>query len=160
MRQLWKHIKWMPVLMTLTIVGIAAFQLYWLKKAYEREERTLEIRSNITFRESIQALQASKLKIDKILLDSALPTRVKMRHAQGREKIPAETGPHPKVLRIMNVLNEKVKDTTIGNRTVLLRERVPLDTTRPGKTRSRKRLMEFLYEMETLQDTITVKEIQ
>ena len=150
----------MPVLMTLTIVGIAAFQLYWLKKAYEREERTLEIRSNITFRESIQALQASKLKIDKIVVDSVQPTRIMMRNQQTPEKIRVEAGPNPKVLRIMNVLNERVKDTTGGNHTFLLRERTGMDTAHPGRGKSRKRLMEFLYEMETPQDTITVKEIQ
>ena len=160
MRQLWKHIKWMPVLMTLTIVGIAAFQLYWLKKAYEREERTLEIRSNITFRESIQALQASKLKIDNILIDSIQPTRIKMRHPQAQENIRIESGPNPKVLRIMNVLNERVRDTKMVNHTFLLRERGPMDTALPAKGKSRKRLMEFLYEMENPKDTITVKEIQ
>ena len=83
MRQLWKHIKWMPVLMTLTIVGLATFQLYWLKKAYEREARTLEIRSNITFRESIQGLQAAKLKIDRVTIDSTLPPKMKMRQMGG-----------------------------------------------------------------------------
>ena len=33
-----RNIKWLPLLMALTILAIAAFQVYWLQKAYEREE--------------------------------------------------------------------------------------------------------------------------
>lgn len=154
MRQLWKHIKWMPVLMTLTIVGIAAFQLYWLKKAYEREDRTLEIRSNITFRETIQTLQASRLKIDRLMADSALPPGLVRRTEHGREQMP----PPRKLMRIMNILAERVKDS--GNRTIVLSERRHPDTLRPSKLRTRRQLMDFLYDMETPQDTLTVKEIR
>jgi two-component system phosphate regulon sensor histidine kinase PhoR len=144
----------MPVLMTLTIVGIAAFQLYWLKKAYEREERTLEIRSNITFRETIQTLQASRLKIDHLLPDSALP-RGLMRHPEhGR----ADGPPPRKLMRIINMLGERVKDSV--DRTIVIAGRVPGDSARPSKTRSRRQLMDFLYEMETPQDTLRVKEIR
>jgi two-component system, OmpR family, phosphate regulon sensor histidine kinase PhoR len=57
-----KQIKWLPILMAATITGIAAFQVYWLDKAYEREKRTLEIRTNMLFRETVHRLQASKLK--------------------------------------------------------------------------------------------------
>ncbi|HVE61428.1 MAG TPA: hypothetical protein VNA26_06400, partial [Chitinophagaceae bacterium] len=66
MRRTFNHIKWMPVLMLLTVLGIVAFQVYWLQKAYEREERTLEMRTNMAFRESIRFLQVSKLKLDKM----------------------------------------------------------------------------------------------
>jgi hypothetical protein len=34
-----KNIKWLPVLMGVTILGIAAFQIYWLKNTYDREKR-------------------------------------------------------------------------------------------------------------------------
>jgi two-component system, OmpR family, phosphate regulon sensor histidine kinase PhoR len=158
MRQLWKHIKWMPVLMTLTIVGIAAFQFYWLRKAYEREERTLDIRSNITFRETIQALQAARLKIDRQTMDSMLPSKGRMRRMEYSEKRHGEGDGNYKLLRIMNVLGERVKDS--GSTTVILAERAPGDTARPSKVLKRKRLMELLYDMENIQDTLTVKEIR
>lgn len=153
MRQLWKHIKWMPVLMTLTIIGIAAFQLYWLKKAYEREERTLEIRSNIAFREAVQTLQASRLKIDKMMMDSALPRSLVREPAPGRP----EPTPTRKLMRIMHVLGEQARDS---GRTLAVSERAPGDTARPSKLRTRRQLMDFLYEMETPKDTLTVAEIR
>src|SRR6476646_7282358 len=64
MQQL-KNIRWMPVLMLITIFAIAAFQFYWLQKAYDREKRTLEMRTNILFRETVRDLQAAKLKLDR-----------------------------------------------------------------------------------------------
>ena len=154
MRQLWKHIKWMPVLMTLTIIGIAAFQLYWLKKAYEREERTLEIRSNIAFREAVQTLQASRLKIDRMMMDSALPPGLV------RKPEPGKPGPTPtrKLMRIMHVLSEKARDS--ADRTVVVAERGHGEGERPSKMRNRRQLMDFLYEMETEKDTLTVAEIR
>ncbi|HEY1115292.1 MAG TPA: HAMP domain-containing sensor histidine kinase, partial [Chitinophagaceae bacterium] len=154
MRQLWKHIKWMPVLMTLTIIGIAAFQLYWLKKAYEREERTLDIRSNIAFREAVQTLQASRLKIDRLMMDSSLPrSLVRGSHGTGR----AEPTPTRKLMRIMHVLGEQARDS---GRTLAMAERPQGDTARPSKMRSRKQLMDFLYNMENEKDTLTVGEIR
>src|SRR5687767_538015 len=65
-----KGIKWLPVLMAITITGIEAFQVYWLQKTYEREERTLERSSNMTFRETVHRLQAAKLKLDWLTPDS------------------------------------------------------------------------------------------
>ena len=62
----------MPLLMIGTILGIAGFQVYWLKKAYEREERTLDIRTNMAFRETIYSLQATKLKMDRMFGDSII----------------------------------------------------------------------------------------
>ena len=54
-----KNKKWLPVLMALTILAIAAFQYYWLSKAYDREKKTLEMRTNILFRETVRSMQAS-----------------------------------------------------------------------------------------------------
>src|SRR6478672_9467554 len=65
-----RQIKWLPLLMAVTIIGIAAFQVYWLQKTYEREQHTLEKSSNITFRETVHRLQAAKLKLDGMRPDS------------------------------------------------------------------------------------------
>src|SRR5688500_10175346 len=101
-----KHIRWMPILMAVTILGIAGFQMYWLKKAYEREKRTMEIRSNMSIREASYSRQAAKLDLDKMIpgIEGEEPRpgrpafRVKMSSAQ-------------KATRILNELNEKVSDS-------------------------------------------------
>ena len=72
--------------MAVTITGIAAFQVYWLQKTYEREERTLEKNSNITFRESVHRLQAAKLKLDWITPDSVVGAAPRP-HASGNQML-------------------------------------------------------------------------
>jgi two-component system phosphate regulon sensor histidine kinase PhoR len=68
--------KGLPVLMVLTIMAIAAFQVYWLSKAYDREKRNLEMRTNFMFRETVFDLQGSKLKLDKLVTDTSPVTKV------------------------------------------------------------------------------------
>ena len=52
-----------PLLMLVSILGIAAFQVYWLKQNYEREGKTLAIKTEMLFRETVMKLQVSKLGI-------------------------------------------------------------------------------------------------
>src|SRR4051794_6389679 len=117
MRRL-KNIKWLPILMALTILAIAAFQFYWLQKAYEREQRTLEIRTNIMFRETVRSLQASKLKLDGILADSSKPGRIiahkEFSHGPLRYKMPRQ-----KMIGTFDALMQKAKDSEHGTSVVL-----------------------------------------
>jgi two-component system phosphate regulon sensor histidine kinase PhoR len=148
-----KHIKWMPVLMALTILGIAAFQVYWLKQAYQREDRTLEVRSNMAFRETIFSLQAAKLKLDKIEGDSL----VRFERGGGKE-LKMRVRADEKMVRMINVLRDKVGDT---NRTILFTAE-GRDSLIGGKGKQlmkRNRIMQFLYDMDDLQDSIRVHEI-
>ena len=64
-------LRWLAVLMGITILGITGFQLYWLMENYKRENKTLAINSENTFRKAIQQLQVSKLKLDEIPGDSS-----------------------------------------------------------------------------------------
>lgn len=145
-----KNKRWLLVLMALTILGITAFQLYWLQKTYEREERTLEIRSNITFRETIFSLQASKLKLDKMVPDSIQNT-----NGTKRPKLP----PPQKVSNLLNILMRKAKSGA-GEQKKLSRKSP--DSSRFDNQHMfwrRERLIQFLYDVDSLQDSITVNEI-
>src|SRR5215216_3781138 len=107
-----KNIKWLPVLMTLTIIAIAAFQIYWLNKAYEREQRTLEMRSNFLFRETVFSLQGSKLKLDRINVDSS-STRGRLLVKENFSKPPVriKVSADQKVVNMVDVLVRKVRDS-------------------------------------------------
>lgn len=150
-----KHIRWMPVLMAITILCIAGFQLYWLKKAYEREERTLEIRTNMAFRETIFSLQAVKLNLDKEFFEGDEKKGI------GRVHVP----PNQKMVRLVNVLRDKIRDSVQKERSinspVVFSENNTLDTSEFARSglRKNKRVMQFLYDMESLQDSIKVHEI-
>ena len=52
-----------PVLMLITILVIIGFQVYWLKDNYDREKKSLQIKTGVAFQETIEQLQAKKLKL-------------------------------------------------------------------------------------------------
>lgn len=146
------HIKRLPVLMTATILAIVAFQLYWLNKAYEREERTLEMRTNYLFRETVFALQGAKLKLDK--LGDSLPARVFIKGDLRRVEQGANRS--DKVINLANMLSRRIKDT--DRRTVIITS----DSLKmmPGGRNRRNRLMQFLFDVDSAQDSLRVKEIE
>lgn len=148
--------------MGLTIAGITAFQVYWLTKAYEREKRTLEIRSNMMFRETIHRLQASKLKLENLGVDSLLFASRALPDKQSRRMPPPgmRMGPHDKMIGLVNVLNERIKDTLDGQR-IVFTEKPLSDSGRSRKNTyaQRNRLMQFLYDVDSLQEPVTVDEI-
>lgn len=154
MRRL-KNFKWLPVLMGLTILAIAAFQLYWLQKAYEREERTLEMRTNILFRETVRGLQASKLRLDRFG-DSVRPTRILVRSGKPHTRM---LPPEQKMTSMVDVVMQKINDS--GN-TVIITERGRRDSGAfPGRGYNprRDRLVQFLFDVDSLQDSIRIREL-
>lgn len=160
MRQL-KQIKWLPVLMAITIACITGFQVYWLSKAYEREKRTLDIRTNMMFRETIHRLQASKLKLEKLGMDSLLFASVQEPH-QGKRKKPSpgmRMGPHDKMIGLVNVVNERLKDSISGERIVFTQKPVNDTASRRSVMQQRNRLLQFLYDVDSLQEPVSVAEI-
>src|SRR5215211_6913899 len=126
-----KTIKLLPVLMLLSILAIAAFQYYWLQKAYEREERTLDMRTNFMFRETVRAMQTSKLKLDRFV-DTSRSQQVIVRHDRNKVKV---ITPEQKIEGMLDV---------VMNRAF------------PGK---RDRMLQFLFDLDSLQDSIKVIEL-
>jgi two-component system phosphate regulon sensor histidine kinase PhoR len=133
------------------MVIITVFQVYWLSKNYRDEKRTFTGRTNELFRETIFRLQAAKLK-----MDSGLNIRV-----QDREG----------VISISNVLKEKVRDSSSA-KPVLRRamivamnradypERDSFNVQyRINKAVPERRVFDFLADVDSLRDSITVKEV-
>lgn len=68
-----KRLRWLSILMAITLLIIIGFQGYWLKDNYNREKRTLQIKTGVTFQETVQHLQAAKLKLPDIFMRSTSP---------------------------------------------------------------------------------------
>jgi len=150
-----KTIKLLPVLMLLSILAIAAFQYYWLQKAYEREERTLDMRTNFMFRETVRAVQTSKLKLDRFI-DSARPQQLMFRHDKDKIKI---VTPEQKIEGMLDVVMNRVKDS--NNQTIVLSPKISdslqiINRAFPGR---RDRMLQFLFDLDSLQDSIKVIEL-
>ena len=142
-------------LMLISIVLIAAFQFWWLRKSYREEEETLNIRTSFLFRETIHRLQVSKLKLDSNL----------------KRKVASESD----MVGMINVLKEKMRDTVGSKERIKSTVIVSMDKGRPpappmlADTISAKAVYQFndngkffnvLLTSDSLQDSLTVKEIQ
>ncbi|HWJ26964.1 MAG TPA: hypothetical protein VNS32_10510, partial [Flavisolibacter sp.] len=151
-----KNIKWLPVLMGLTILAIAAFQFYWLNKAYDREERTLEMRTNILFRETVRSLQAAKLKLDRFNDTAKTPALVLHRNKSGHVQI---VTPDSKLEGMIDVVMNKMTDSS-GNTLVIAQKMQDslrfLNRVFPGR---RDRMLQFLFDVDSLQDSIKIPEL-
>jgi two-component system phosphate regulon sensor histidine kinase PhoR len=151
-----KNIKWMPLLMALTILAIAGFQVYWIVKSYEREERSLDMRTNIQFRETIRGLQTAKLKLDKLSPDSLGATQLYIqRELSGRHN--SKILPREKMVSMMDVIMQKTADS--GKPRVFVKKSDSLQFTNSTISPRQNRIMQFLFDVDSLQDSIRVKEI-
>jgi two-component system phosphate regulon sensor histidine kinase PhoR len=112
-----KRLRWLAILMGITILGIAGFQGYWLKNNYERERQNLEIKTSSGFHQTVLQLQASRLNLDKLNLqwEDSLPGMVKakvvVRPRDGKHRTdsfsPAHKAP---AISIVNLLQERLKE--------------------------------------------------
>jgi len=118
-----QKLRWLAILMGITILGITGFQGYWLHDNYERERQNLEIKTNIDFRQVIIQLQASKLKLEKMSwqLDSMggagggvgkIVVQPRKRKPHLPDSIPGHKLPP---VSILNLLQEKINQQGGGD---------------------------------------------
>jgi two-component system, OmpR family, phosphate regulon sensor histidine kinase PhoR len=143
--------------MALTILIITGFQVYWLKKSYDREKRNLEMRTNMMFRETVHTLQAAKLDLDKISIDSAIKTKIITPNTRRDD---SSFRPKQKMIALVNALREKAKDSTPGKTIVFERRSAENEAPPRMLSRHQSRLVQFLFEVDSLQDSVTVSEIE
>ena len=137
-------------LIALTILVITAFQAYWLDRNYKEEKHLFTTRTNALFRETVFRLQASRLKMDS-------NTNIRVQDREG-------------IISISRVLQEKLKhlDTGAHIKRVFVavgsgphpppgdsfNMQYRIENDAPGK-----RVFDFLQDVDSLGDTITIKEI-
>lgn len=164
------RLRWLAVLMGITILGITGFQLYWLKENYVREKKTLSIKSEVTFRQAIQQLQVSKLKFEEIPDDSAGKGKVKIFMADGAngENIKVHFTPKTDIISTVNIIGEKLKDSakrkggmiiTTDTMTLNFRTDSNIFDRRIARSHRPDRIIQMLYGVDSLQDSLTMKEI-
>jgi two-component system phosphate regulon sensor histidine kinase PhoR len=150
----------------LTILVITAFQAYWLRKNYREEARLFRGRTNILFRETLFRLQTFKLKLDT------------NRHVRVRDRV--------RIVGPPEIVTEKISDeavpSQVAKRAMVIAYRgatamrtvhddgedsinvgYHITESSPGPPGSpgppRREVYGFLAGVDSLQDSITVKEI-
>ncbi|GAC1416417.1 MAG: hypothetical protein NVS9B7_15730 [Flavisolibacter sp.] len=157
--QRFKNIQWISLLMALTITATTAFQLYWLAKAYDREKRTLAMRTNLLFRETVRSVQASKMKLDRFMADTSKASKnskLGQLPARLHEKLPKQ-----KMEGVIDVVMQKIKSLEGSNKRA--NKNNTTDTAfvfNKGFSGRRNRLLQFLFDLDSLQDSIRIHELQ
>ena len=94
--------------------------MYWLKDNYKREQKSVEIRVQSLFRETVRDMQDSVLqnKLRDVLKDSSVKTRFRKRSLDGDEE--ALRNP-PRTARVLNILNKQLsRDSSKGKKGVFI----------------------------------------
>ncbi|MES1198233.1 MAG: HAMP domain-containing sensor histidine kinase [Chitinophagaceae bacterium] len=160
-------------LMGITILCVTGFQLYWLKQNYAREKNTLAIKSEVAFRETIEHLQLSKLKLDGVWSDSTHKGNVKIFMKEGNgEKMNIRLSPKTEVITTLNVLRKKLKDSTkkdtatktgmiisVDNNTISYSNDSLQPPHRSLPDVNRDHIFQMLYGVDSLQDSLKLKDI-
>ena len=172
--------------MVIAIAVITGFQVFWLRENYFKEKKNLEFRSNVVFKETVRKLQSKKLNLDRVFSDSIGQIRVEMLE-EGPMPVghPAELTDvlNDVTIRVTDSLNSKIflknpktiirkekrpNDSSIsygpkrGNMLISMGESFSTDSNRKyefERRGPRGEILKFLYSVDSLQDSLKVKEI-
>jgi len=180
--------EWQLLLMAIPILIIAGFQVFWLRENYIKEKKDLEFRSNVVFKETVRKLQGKKLNLGKVFNDSTSKIKVEvMNDGPGfpghpddeitnainnvtirvndslrnagivledrpnviirNKELPGDSMRHKKGNMIIS-MNESFSRTGDSTKDFLFERKGP-----PGE------IFRFLYNVDSLQDSLRVKEI-
>ncbi|MEO6610863.1 MAG: HAMP domain-containing sensor histidine kinase [Chitinophagaceae bacterium] len=165
----------LALLMGIAILGITGFQLYWLKQNYARERKTLSIKSEVAFRETILHLQVAKLKLDGAWVDTTGGKKVKifMNNERG-EEVRIKGSPRNEIVSTINIIGDKLRDSIRkrpgGGSGVVIsmnestmhggKDSVRIERMLPRMPRGKgDHIFNLLYGVDSLQDSLRLAEI-
>lgn len=154
-------------MMLVTILAITGFQAYWLKDSYAREKRSMQIKANVAFQETVRHLQALKLKLNDVFPDSSRKMTRVFIDEDHKKGVKTKLLPRRQIITLMNAVRDRVKDTVhYVDSTVVIT---------PGSMRSTRvdsmpvriekivdgdsNILKIFYGVDSLQDSIKVPEI-
>jgi len=181
-----KHHEGLLLLIAVPILVITGFMIFWLRENYMKEREDLEFRTNVIFKETVRKLQAKKLNLDKVFNDSTGKIRVEvmddnpMRHPAGLTDVLNDV-----TIRVNDSLRGKmiemesrpnifirkgdIPDDSLrkllpkkGNMVISMNESYSRDSLFDKKFTRRGppgEIFRFLYSVDSLQDSLKVKEI-
>jgi len=170
-----KHYEPFLFLMIITILVITGFQAYWLKNNYDREKRSMHIRANVAFQETVRHLQAAKLKIkDPSFVDSFHKgkTRVFIDGDVHKSDMKVKVMPRGEIVTMVNAVRHKIRDSLKGtsvNSAVIIsmnkaglphhmqQDSLPVRFER--RVEGDDKFFQFLYGVDSLQDSLKIPEI-
>lgn len=170
-----RHYEPFLFLMYATILVITGFQVYWLKNTYDREKRSMQIRANVAFQETVRHLQAAKLKLKEPPgFDSLHKGKMKIFVDRDlrRPGMDVRVMPKQEIVTMVNAMRDKLKDSLMDGRVnsavivsmnkgnlppYIPSDSLPLrvDTRIEGDNK----IIQLLYGVDSLQDSLKIPEI-
>jgi two-component system phosphate regulon sensor histidine kinase PhoR len=164
--------KGLAALMILAILAITGFQVFWLWQQYGREQKLLDTKSDMLFRESVFSLQAEKLKLEEPgKKDTSRPQiQITLKSSNADGEI-FDTAGNKNVINYVNIIREKVSDSNRSKKSMIISmddSRVIYrgDSLQPNQTMDWEgknnggKVFQFLYGLDSLQDSLTIKEVE
>src|SRR4030095_7754187 len=165
-----KKLQWLTVLMGLTLLIIAGLQASALKNNYDREKRTMHIKANMAFQETVRQLQAAKLKLkDPGLVDSLHKGKMRV-IVDGdihESDMKIRVMPKTEIVTMVNAMRDKIRDSLKGAKVnsavIVSMNKEPgsahVDTLKFEKRIDGNGILQFLYGVDSLQDSLKISEI-
>lgn len=148
-------------LMLLAILAIVAFQGYWLRKNYRDEVENLHLRTNSLFRDVVQESQIERLK-----LDTNLKIRVSSRSGPGVSasfhsfSMPDSLAGKRRVGSVIYSLGKTIRNIRRDSLKGQIDSIRIITQPRPaGVAREGFDIVQLLRNVDSLQDSVTVKEV-
>lgn len=157
--------------MAATLLVITGFQAWWLGDNYGREQRTLRMKANLTFQESVRRLQTSKLRLRDPFLDSMHKgkKRIIIKEEMSDIGIEGKMMPRREIVTMVNAIRDKIKDSSktssVNSSMIISTNKGPVVYSSDSmKVRFNERIpgdmiMNVLYGIDSLQDTLHINEI-
>lgn len=156
--------------MAITLLVITGFQAYWLKNNYDREKRTMHIKVNMAFQETVRHLQAAKLKLkDPSLVDSVHngKMRVFVDDNFHESDMKIKVMPKTEIVTMVNAMRDKIrdslKDAKVNSAVIISMNKESgshqRDTLTFEKRVEENKIFQFLYGVDSLQDSLKIPEI-
>lgn len=157
--------------MALAIIAVTAFQAYWLKENYKREKTSLELKTGTDFRKAVLGLQANKLRIQTSAPDSLNVFNLE-RNGKNQSSFNIRIEEGEELAGYINNVTTRIHDSGLNSKgkkeKVVVTMKTPAmnywqDSTKEihitRDNMNGNRIVRFLYSVDSLQDSIHVKEI-
>lgn len=169
-----KKLRWLTVLMGITLLVITGFQVYWLKNNYDREKKTLEIKAQVNFQESVRKLQATKFKWN-ISTDTLPGKKIRMfisDDEQEPKNVRLQGLPTEEMITLVNTARDKIRDSvkpdkkrqafiiSMNSSAILKRhDSLPPQIEERVELKGRNNIYRYLSGVDSLQDSLKLPEI-
>lgn len=157
-----KKLRLLMALMVFTILVISGFQFYWLRENFRNEQNFIDMHTSFLFHETVRHLQFSNLKVN---LPKRTNDSVRVVIHGDPHMMYADSSQREDMYMTYSILNDKFRDSSKLSGKKMIISLNQTSTFQTADTEMKKHsmydpVMRFLYETDSLQDSIRVADLK